>query len=430
MEHWKRRFFTIWTGQALSFLGSGLTQFALVWWLTITTGSATVLTFATLIAILPTIVLGPFAGALADRWNRRLILMLADGTVALVTLTLLMIYLFGELQVWQVYVAVLVRSIAGSFHFPTIQASISQLVPTEQLTRVSGLNQSLLGMGHIVSPPLGALLLDSFGMGAALSLDILTALIAIVPLLFIAIPQPKLTESADVTGIAGHLYHDMRDGLRYVWHWPGLLIALIMSMLINLVLSPAFALIPILVSKVLEGSAGMLAIVRMGFGIGVIIGGALLAAWGGLRNRIVTSLIGLAGVGMACALVGFSSASMIWLAVAGMFVVGFMMAFTSGPLMAVLQAVVDPGMQARVLALIGSLSSLMAPVGLLVAGPLSDLVGVRLWYFISAFICVGMSITGFFIPALMTLEQQKTAHLTSDNATIDSATIDSTGGTS
>jgi DHA3 family macrolide efflux protein-like MFS transporter len=420
MKHWKRRFFTIWTGQALSFLGSGLTQFALVWWLTITTGSATVLTFSTLIAVLPTIVLGPFAGALADRWNRRLILILADGVVALATLTLLMIYLFGELQVWQVYVAVLVRSIAGSFHFPTIQASISQLVPTEQLTRVSGLNQSLLGMGHIVSPPLGALLLDSFGMGAALSLDVLTALIAVVPLLFVAIPQPKLTESADVTGIADHLYHDMRDGLRYVRHWPGLLIALIMSMLINLVLSPAFALIPILVSKVLEGSAGMLAIVRMGFGIGVIMGGALLAVWGGLRNRIVTSLIGLAGVGIACALVGFSSASMMWLALAGMFVVGFMMAFTSGPLMAVLQAVVDPGMQARVLALIGSLSSLMAPVGLLVAGPLSDLVGVRLWYFISAFICVGMSITGFFIPALMTLEQQKTAHLTSGSETIDS----------
>src|SRR4051794_36486257 len=119
MTHWRTRFFTIWTGQALSLLGSGLVQFALVWWLTTETGSATVLALATMVAMLPAICIGPFAGAVAARWNRRAILILADGTVAAATLVLLLVYMGGGMQVWHIYAAMFVRAAAGAFHFPT-----------------------------------------------------------------------------------------------------------------------------------------------------------------------------------------------------------------------------------------------------------------------------------------------------------------------
>ena len=162
---WAPRFFAIWTGQAFSLLGSMLVQFALVWWLTQTTGSATVLAMATLVAVLPGIVIGPFAGALVDRWNRRLIMIVADSLIALVTLWLIYLYATGRMQVWQVYVAMFLRAALGGFHWPAMQSSTSLMVPKEHLARVAGLNQTMMGVMNIISPPLGALLLSVLPLG-------------------------------------------------------------------------------------------------------------------------------------------------------------------------------------------------------------------------------------------------------------------------
>jgi DHA3 family macrolide efflux protein-like MFS transporter len=291
-----------------------------------------------------------------------------------------------------------------------MQASTSLMVPKEHLARVGGLNQTLFGLNSILAPPLGALLLDVFGMGAALLVDVVTAALAITPLIFFAIPQPPAVQHEGVTGIGAHLWRDMRDGFRYVAHWPGLIIILVMAMLINLLLTPAFSLLPLMVSKVLEGGAGVLATAEAAFGVGIIVGGALLAAWGGFKSRIVTSLVGLAGLGVGCLLIGFVPVDAIWVLIAGMAIVGMMQSFTNGPFFAILQTVVDPGMQARVMSLLGSLSGLMAPVGLLLAGPLADQIGLRIWYVMGAVVCLIMAGVGYFIPALRTIEQQKGAY--------------------
>ncbi|HAE58218.1 MAG TPA: MFS transporter, partial [Anaerolineae bacterium] len=131
--NWKPRFFTIFGGQALSLFGSSLVQFALVWYLTQQTGSATILATATLVAMLPQIILGPFVGALVDRWNRRLVMMVADGLIALATLVLAGLFWFDLVQVWHIYAILLVRSTGGAFHWPAMQASTSLMVPKEQL---------------------------------------------------------------------------------------------------------------------------------------------------------------------------------------------------------------------------------------------------------------------------------------------------------
>ncbi len=136
-QRWAVPFFTIWTGQAFSLFGSSLVQFALVWWLTKETGSATVLATATLVALLPQIIFAPFIGALIDRWNRRLIMIVADGSIALVTALLFYLFVTDQVQVWQIYVVMFIRSFGGAFHQPAMTASTSLMVPDKYLAQLS-----------------------------------------------------------------------------------------------------------------------------------------------------------------------------------------------------------------------------------------------------------------------------------------------------
>ena len=368
--NWKTRFFAIWIGQAFSLLGSGLVQFVLVWWLTLETGSPTVLAGATLVAMLPQVVLGPFAGPLIDRWNRRVIMIVADGIIALATLALIVIYSLGGMQVWHVYAVMLIRSAAGAFHQPSMAASTALMVPREQLSRVAGLNQAIQGVSGILSPALGALVLGLFELRAALAIDVVTAAIAIAPLFFIAVPQPERSAAATADS-SGSFWKELREGLRYVLRWPGLTAILIMAMLINFLLVPAFSLMALLVKNELRGGAETLASLEALFGIGVIAGGVLLSAWGGFKRRILTSMMGLIGLGASIVVLGVAPAEAMGIALAGALVSGAMQSMTNGPVGAVLQAVVAPEMMGRVMSLIRSLATAMTPLSLLVAGPIA-----------------------------------------------------------
>src|SRR6266508_1200350 len=152
-DNWAARFFTVWTGQAFSLFGSQLVQFALIWWLTQKSGSATILAIATLVGMLPQIVLGPFAGAIVDRWNRRAIMIIADGSIALFTLLLAYLFATQRVQIWHVYAIMAIRALGGAFHFPAMSASTPLMVPEKHLTRISGMNQTLQGLMPLVSPP-------------------------------------------------------------------------------------------------------------------------------------------------------------------------------------------------------------------------------------------------------------------------------------
>ena len=189
-QNWAARFFTVWTGQAFSLFGSALVQFALIWWLTQKSGSATVLAIATLVGMLPQIVLGPFAGALVDRWNRRIIMIVADAAIAISTLVLAYLFATDTVQIWHVYVVMAFRSLGGAFHFPAMSASTPLMVPEAHLTRVNGLNQTLQGINGLIAPPVGALLIGALPTQGILLIDVGTALLAILPLFFISIPQP------------------------------------------------------------------------------------------------------------------------------------------------------------------------------------------------------------------------------------------------
>jgi len=404
--NWQRRFFTIWTGQALSLVGSGLTQFALVWWLTISTGSATVLALASMAGLLPQVLLSPFAGVVADRWNRRLILIVADGLIALATLLLLLLFWAGVMQTWHVYAIMFVRAAGSAFHSPTMTASTSLLVPKEHLTRVGGLNQMLQGITTVLSPMLGALLLSITNLGAIMAIDIVTAAFAIIPLFFFAIPQPPADPTKAGESMTHWVFSDMREGLRYIGARRGLVYALIISTTLNFLITPAFSLLPLYVNNIFNGNAQMLALVEMLLGIGAIVGGVGLAAWGGFRNKVVTTLMGIALLGIGIGAIGLAPATSFWIVVAGGFVVGVAVSFANGPLSALLQTVVAHEMQARVFSLTMTAALAITPISLLIAGPLADLLGIRVWYLAAATVCIVLAFIGYLPADLREMEER------------------------
>ena len=399
---WRLRFFTFWSAQAVSMIGSSLTQFALVWWLTEKTGSATILATSTLVAMLPGIVIGPIAGVLVDRWNRKRVINIADGVVsALVAFILALLFWQNLIEVWHIYVAMFVRSVAGSFQFPAVQSSTSLMVPDDQLARVQGLNQMLQGISMIVAPPLGALMLSLMPFASIMAVDIFTALLAIVLVLIIRIPQPQQVDSKPNT--LRSVWQDFRQGVQYIFSWPGLIGIMIISSLLNLLLTPAFSLMPILVTNHLQGGAVQLAWINTTFGVGIIIGGALLGIWGGFKRKITTSMFGLLGMAIGVLLIGFAPFAGFWWVITGMAFVGVMNPIANGPFFAVLQSVVAPEIQGRVFTVIGSMSMLMSPIGLAIAGPLSDRFGVQIWYRVGGFVTLLMILLIYAIPTVVWL---------------------------
>ena len=407
-SNWKPKFFTIWGGQALSLVGSALVQFALVWFLTRETGSATILATATLFALLPQIFLGPFVGALVDRWNRRVIMIVADTCIALATVVLMILFAMGIVQVWHILVLMFIRSLGGAFHYPAMSASTSLMVPNEQLARIAGMNQTLQGLVTIFAPPLGALLISLMPTQGVLAVDIVTAGIAVVPLLFIHIPQPqRQTDQANGTTKRTTYWQDLREGFRYVLKWPGLLGLILLAMMLNFLLSPSSALLPLVVTKVFKGGATELGWVESIFGIGIIVGGVILSAWGGFKRRIITSFCGVIGIGMGVILTGLAPVNMFYVLLVANFLVGFTQVFANGPLNAIFQSAIAPEMQGRVFSLIGAGATAMMPISLMVAGPVADWLGVRFWYIVGGIICILMTVVAFFIPSIMNIEQNQ-----------------------
>jgi DHA3 family macrolide efflux protein-like MFS transporter len=400
---WKSTFFTIWGGQALSILGSQLVQFALIWHLTVQTGSATVLATATLVGMLPNVVLGPFIGTLVDRRNRRWIMLIADSIVALATLLLVALFALDVVEVWHIFAVLFIRSLASTFHGNAMSASTSLMVPVEQLTRIQGLNQLLNGGLNVVAAPLGALLLGILPMQGILSIDVITALFAILPLAFIQVPQPERNAlDAEKTTV----WTDFKAGLRYMISWPGLLIIGLMTVGINFTIIPAFSLLPLMVKDYFGGSAIHLSWVESAMGGGMIVGGAWLGLWGGFSRKILTSMMGLMGMGAGTLILALAPSSAIFMAVGGALLIGLMTPITMGPFFALIQSTVEPDMQARIFSLLSSVGMGIAPLGLMIAGPVADRVGIQAWFLLGGTLCIFMAVTGLIIPAVMNMEKK------------------------
>ncbi len=401
-ENWASRFFTLWTGQALSLLGSQLVQFAIIWYLTQKTNSATALAIASLMGLLPQVILSPFIGTWVDRGNRRLILIGADATVAAATLVLVTLFALDRAELWHIYGLLFVRAVAGGFHQSAFGASVVLLVPREHLARVQGFNQALYGGLNIISAPLGAFLYAALPMQGILSIDVVTALIAITILLFFQIPQPERSAAGKAT-----FWQDFAAGFQYLMAWRGLLIVLAMVMVINFFYSAAESLTPLLISKHFRGDAAQLGWWQAAFAIGTILGGILLGTWGGFRKKLVTAQVGLIVLGTGTLLIGLTPPHLFWLGMAANTLTGLILPVTNGSYGAILQSVISPDMQGRVFAFIMSAAMLVSPLGLMIAGPISDALGIQLWFRVAGITCATMGMAGLFIHDVMRMEEEK-----------------------
>ena len=404
---WKKPFFIFWISQAFSLFGSSLVQFALVWWLTKSTGSASILATASAVAIIPEIIVSPFAGAIIDRSNRKRVMILADAVIAIATIILAVVFYFGVVQIWQIYLLMFVRAVGGAFHYPAEQASISLMVPEKHLSRIAGLNQALYGGINIIAPPAGALLLELLDVQGTMAVDFVTAFIAISLLLFIHIPQPESKGEKGPISVPS-LFADLKGGFLYIMNWKGLVALIAIAMMFKLALSPAFSLLPLLVSKHFNGEAGQFALVESITGIGVVIGGLLLGVWGGFKKRIWTMWFSLISMGLCFVWISTMRPSQFSLFLPAMFILGFMEPFIDGPFIAILQANVTPEYQGRVLTMTTSLLWLTTPIGLGIAGPVADAFGLPIWYGLSGLLCLAGMLIGILLPQVRNIEEKQT----------------------
>ena len=396
---WKLRYGLVFAGQSLSLLGSALTQFVLLWWITDTTGDISALATAGIAALLPQAVLSPLGGTLADRYSRRLLMICADLVSALCMVVLIALFLADSIALWQVYTMLTVRSAMQAFQAPAAAASVAMLVPPGFLPRAVGLSQTVQALMTVAAAPLGALAISIMPMGWALGIDVGTALLGIVPLLFFSIPQPRVARE-DRQG----LWREFRTGLAVVTSSPGLLRLYLLLGAVVLVIMPAFTLVPLLVKEYFGGGAPQVGFMEAMAGVGMIAGGIFVTA---LAPRHGMPWI-LLGFGASCATLALTAlvpptlfgVAVFWWGLSG---AAFIAANT--PLTTLLQSTIPNHLQGRVLSLLNMVMALAAPVGLALATPLGEAIGVR-WLFVAIGVAGTLvSLSGFLSPALRNLDR-------------------------
>jgi len=398
-----KKFFVLWASQAASMFGSSVVDFALIWYLTRETGSATILATSTIARLVPNIILGPLIGPFIDRWNRKKIMIFSDLISTLLTVFLVVLFATQTLQVWHIYLVIIGRSITDSFQNPAFSASIPMLVPQEHLTRVNGFNQMLRGLIIIASPATGAFLMEILPMEGVIAVDIVTAVIAIGCILPLAIPQTPHTTLAAKPNVIG----DMVQGFRYIISWRGLLYLFMWIGFLNFFGAPTHSLVPLFVKEYLSGDVLKLGWLQTAAGAGIIIGGLIMGTWGGFRRRIVTCFAGVILQAVVRVAFGFVTEKFFVSGVAIWFITGIGGAVAWAPIHAIIQSTVPKDMQGRAYSVLNAMMGAMMTLSLAITGPVVDVIGVRLIYIIGGAGIFILTIAGFFSRDLMNIENRK-----------------------
>ena len=394
---WQRKFYTITIGQAISLIGSSAVQFALVWWLTIETGSAIVLSLATLLIYLTYIVLGPFAGVWVDRLKRKPVIIFADLFTAFVALVFSVVFFFGKPPYWAVFIALGVRSIAGVFHTPAIQAIIPMLVPQEQIMKANSVKQFLQTGSLFLGPVMGASMFAVWPMGFILLTDVAGALIACSAVAIIKIPE-LLQEQKETS----HFFSEVKEGIAEYLKNKRLFYVTLVTIICFLFILPEEALYPLVVSNIFNGTEWHVSAVNVTFCLGMMVGAAGIGRFSKkIKNKLSMSMIGLLVLAVVSLLWGILPHNTVGflLFIVLCFFVGVGININSIPYVSYLQENIPPQKQGRVLSLYGSITSISLPFGLIIAGPVAEIFGV-MFYFIFAGI---VSIIVIFVYIIFTL---------------------------
>jgi len=325
--------------------------------------------------MLPTIFLAPFAGAFVDRWSRKWVLIISDALTALSLVFLAFLFLINSVAIWHIYFIMFFRSLMSIFHTTAFQASTSLMVPDKHLARVGGLNQALVGLMNILAFPAGAILMEFLPMYGILSIDVITAIVAVIPVLTLGVPQPKERVQKKES-----LLSEMREGLNFLLELPRGFFLFVGIMTVNFLVTPAVTLIPLYITRHFNGGAFEYAWAEAFFGVGLITGGIVLGVWGGLKRRMLTTMLSFFVGGVVLTLIGTLPPDGYRILLVSCFILGFIIPIGGGSFFAMLQSIAPPELHGRTISLVNAASAAMSPLGLAIAGPITDLIGPQIWF--------------------------------------------------
>lgn len=372
MNNWKRNIVLFLSSQTISLFGSSLVQYAIMWHITLTTQSGIMMTLFILCGFIPTFILSPFAGVWADRFNRKWLIVLSDGMIATATLILAVVYLLGYEAIWLLFAMAAIRALGTGVQTPAVGAILPQIVPQDKLTKVNGINGTLQAVIMFVSPMVSAALLTKASIISIFFIDVITAAIAILTLLlFFNIPAHEKASEKQAKGY----FNDLKEGLLYIKNHPFLDIFFLFFAVLFVLMAPAAFLTPLQVTRSFGDDVWRLTAIEIAFSIGMMAGGGLIASWGGFTNKIRTIM--LAGLVMGGCTLALGVVPVFWSYLVFMAIFGIAMPMFNTPSMVLLQEKVDENFMGRVFGVLGMISTSMMPVGMLIFGPLADVVRIE-----------------------------------------------------
>ncbi|MBD2040613.1 MFS transporter [Microcoleus sp. FACHB-672] len=365
-----RTFLTIWSGQTASLIGSKMSRFSLTIWMWEITEQTTALALFAFFTQIPRILIAPFAGIIVDRYNRKLLMIAGDTVAGISTIAILFLYLTHNLQIWHLYV---VGSITGTFE--QIQelaysATISMMVPQKQYSRASSIGFLANYSSNIMAPALAGSLYYLISLAGILTIDLITFVLAVTTVLFVQIPQPKITETAQQS--RPNILHEISFGFRYIAKRPSLLALLLSASLFWFAHDIGAALYSPMILARTGNDARVLGTVASAAGIGGVLGALIITGWGGPKRRINGFLLGMVGAGASKIVFGFGQMLFIWIPAQFCSSLNFPLLGSSYD--GIWLAKVKPAVQGRVFATRSMLMMIMSALGYLIAGPLADYV--------------------------------------------------------
>ena len=387
-NNWKLKFYTIWAGQAVSLITSAILQMAIIFYLTEKTGSAMVLSMASLVGFLPYAVFGPAIGVLVDRHDRKKIMIGADLIIAAAGAVLAIVAFYMELPVWMVMIVLFIRSIGTAFHTPALNAVTPLLVPEEQLTKCAGYSQSLQSISYIVSPAIAALLYSVWDLNAIIAIDVLGAVIASITVAIVRIP--KLGDQ--VQSLEPNFIREMKEGIVVLRQNKGLFALLLIGTLYTFVYMPINALYPLISMEYFNGTPMHISITEIAFASGMLAGGLILGRLGSYEKRVPLITGSFFMMGASLAIAGLLPPSGFSIFVVSCAIMGLSVPFYSGVQTALFQEKIKPEYLGRVFSFTGSIMSLAMPLGLILSGFFTDRIGINHWFLISGILIIGIAI--------------------------------------
>lgn len=408
ITHWRPNIYLFLTSQFLTGITSMIVQYAIIWYLTKETGSATVLSFATILGMLPMVLLSPFVGPLIDRWNKKGLLIVPDIVAALFAIILSISgTFFNAFPLWLIFISLLMRSIAQTFQMPTIQAVIPTMVPEKEITRVNGQLGMVQSANMIIAPALGAMLFAIIPMKFLILLDVLGAAIGIGILLFVKIP---LNEKIDD---ALHVLHNTKLGVSQLVKNKGLWYITLIGAAFTLFYMPCASMYPLMTMSYFQGTVGQAGLIEAIYSAGMLVGGTIIGIFGNWKNRMIPVIAAFFIIGITTGFSGLlpgNQYGFLWFVVLNA-LAGLATPYFNTLLMAMIQQSYPPQQLGRVLGVLNSLLSLTGPLGLIFAGPLADAIGVEMLFVIAGISAVAAGIAAWIIPVVRNYDLQLQARV-------------------